>query len=48
MKRYEKTLKAIEYNDFRRQFLVEINKKLREREEYLKNDYVKIRSEFTV
>ena len=48
MKRFGKLLKAIEYNDFRYKFLVESNKKLRERNGYFKEDNVKIHGSFAV
>ena len=42
MKKCGKPLTAIEYNDFRRQFLAESNKKLSEHKGYFKEGYVKI------
>ena len=48
MKRCGKPLASIKYNDFRRQFLIEPNKKLSERKEYFKEDYVKIWGSFTI
>ena len=41
MKKCGKPLTALEYNDFRRQFLAEFNKKLSARKGYFK-DYVEI------
>ena len=48
MKRCGKALRAIEYNDFRRQFIAESNKKLSERKGYFKEDYVKIEGPFAI
>ena len=50
MKWYGKPLTAIAYNDFHREFPVEINFKKTKRTEkiYFKEDYLKIRRSFAV